>query len=169
MGNGCLENHIRQNTQNTKHMSKLTDKIKDDLKPTDMDQAYDDMLDECYSFDCVGGIFATMSPSRVLRECDPVAYRCGFSDYVDSQEMIIIDGDYYNSDKCETIRDELLEELENQADEKQEEIDRIEEEVEKLDEDERDAFATLTGQLDDLKEELKAINAEYDEIKKEAL
>lgn len=45
---------------------------------------YRDMLDECFSFKPVGGIFAGMSPARVLEQCDEVAYRCGLNDYIDS-------------------------------------------------------------------------------------
>ena len=40
-------------------------------------EAYDDMLDE------VHGEFMGMSAARILRECDPIAYRCGFHDCID--------------------------------------------------------------------------------------
>ncbi len=42
---------------------------------------YDDMLDECYE-----GIFGLL-PSRILSECDPIQYRCGMSDYLDSLDV----------------------------------------------------------------------------------
>lgn len=41
--------------------------------------AYDEMLDECYPLVRFGHL--TYSPSAVLREVDPVAYRCGFVDW----------------------------------------------------------------------------------------
>ena len=51
------------------------------LQPTELERElhteedYDNMLDECYE-----GIF-NLLPSRILSECDPIAYSCGFSDY----------------------------------------------------------------------------------------
>lgn len=45
-------------------------------------EAYDDMLDEVYP-DQIFGIPA----SRILREVDPIAYRVGFSDWLDSPEV----------------------------------------------------------------------------------
>jgi len=44
-------------------------------------EMYDDMIDECCGEVNVG---VTFNASRVLRELDPIAYRCGFNDYVDS-------------------------------------------------------------------------------------
>ena len=41
--------------------------------------AYDDMLDECHP-DQIMDIQA----SRILREIDPTAYRCGFHDWLDA-------------------------------------------------------------------------------------
>lgn len=41
--------------------------------------AYDEMLNECA--EPVFGI----DPARILRECDPVAYRCGFVDWLDAE------------------------------------------------------------------------------------
>ena len=43
-------------------------------------EAYDDMLDEAYPetpFD--------IPASRILRECDPIAYRVGFHDWADAE------------------------------------------------------------------------------------
>ena len=93
-------------------LTKLQNRIIENCKTVNIEDAYNDMLDECYSFDSVGGIFASMSPSRVLRECDPVAYRCGMNDYQDSLGLIEIKSDYYQSDDCEQQREELVAELE---------------------------------------------------------
>ena len=45
-------------------------------------EMYDDMLDQCYEpYNMSGMIYM---PSDILKECDPIAYRVGFSDYVDT-------------------------------------------------------------------------------------
>lgn len=42
---------------------------------------YDDMLDECYpTYEIGGGVYYA---SDILKECDPIAYRVGFSEYAD--------------------------------------------------------------------------------------
>ena len=66
----------------------------------DYESQYDDMLDECYP-----ELF-NMLPSRILSECDPIAYRCGLNDYVDSLEI--------SDDKDYQLLEEELSELENE-------------------------------------------------------
>ena len=48
------------------------------------EQAYIEMLNECYPVVKIG--YAEFYASDILRECDPIAYRIGLSDYVDSLE-----------------------------------------------------------------------------------
>lgn len=43
---------------------------------------YDDMLDDAYGTVTIAGM--EYDTSRALKECDPIAYRVGFSDYADS-------------------------------------------------------------------------------------
>lgn len=47
------------------------------LDDYDLEQRYDDMLDE------VHGEFLNMPASRILKETDPIAYRVGYSDWLD--------------------------------------------------------------------------------------
>lgn len=51
----------------------------------DYDQMYDDFLNETSPEIKIG--YLTFSPSRVLRELDPIAYRCGFSDWLDFEGL----------------------------------------------------------------------------------
>ena len=55
-------------------------------------EMYDEMLDDCEGPVELCGM--TYSASHVLREVDPVAYRCGFNDYVDSltDDDIFVEG-----------------------------------------------------------------------------
>jgi len=66
----------------------------------ELEDAYKDMLDDCQDTELrVGNI--TFYASVVLRQCDPIAYRCGFNDYVD---MLITDGLYCET--CEELGDD---------------------------------------------------------------
>lgn len=51
----------------------------------DQVEQYNDMLNECYPPCEIGSM--EFDPSDVLLECDPVAYRCGLIDYIDSIEQ----------------------------------------------------------------------------------
>jgi len=48
---------------------------------------YDEMLDEVCDPVCIGS--PTYSPSYVLKLVDPIAYRTGFWDWVDSAELAV--------------------------------------------------------------------------------
>jgi len=47
-------------------------------------EMYDDMLDDCYGEVNVCGY--TYTASYALEELDPIAYRCGFNDYMANLE-----------------------------------------------------------------------------------
>lgn len=51
--------------------------------------SYDDMLDESGAID-IG--YLSFYPSDILKNCDPIAYDCGYSEYEDSCEDIYICG-----------------------------------------------------------------------------
>ena len=108
-------------------MKTLIEHIKDNCRSIDTDLAYDDMLDECYSLETVGGPFAYMSASNVLSKLDPIAYRCGFSDFADSQREFWaeVDGDYYERRDAERAKEEFIAELQTEADKLQEEVDAL--------------------------------------------
>lgn len=57
----------------------------DDFEPDDMEaeDAYDEMLDDCYEPFRIGSM--EYSPSLVLREVDPIAYRCGLNDFTSEE------------------------------------------------------------------------------------
>ncbi len=47
------------------------------------EENYDDWLDEINEEVHIGSL--TFYPSQILRECDPIAYRVGLDDYVNSE------------------------------------------------------------------------------------
>lgn len=50
----------------------------------DMEENYDEMLDDVYGPVSIAG--CDYDTSRVLKEVDPIAYRVGFSDYTGSDD-----------------------------------------------------------------------------------
>jgi predicted nucleic acid-binding Zn-ribbon protein len=88
-----------------------------EIDAEDYEDQYNDMLDECYP-----ELF-NMLPSDILRQCDPIAYRCGLVDYVYSID--IRDTNEYQEleQEIEDLEDELsdledeLSDLEDEDDE----------------------------------------------------
>lgn len=90
---------------------RVAELVREELTAIDVEASFDDMLDECYSFDSVGGPFAWMTPSRVLREMDPTAHRCGVADHADGQGWTEIGGDYYDTNEVDAIKERVDEEM----------------------------------------------------------
>lgn len=79
-----------------------------------LDQEYRDYIDEFNTVEIMG---MSYTASMVLEEIDPIAYRCGFNDWLDSEEWDEFDGDYMKRDDIEKVEEEYkdyLEELENE-------------------------------------------------------
>ena len=114
---------------------RVEERVKEDLTPIDTEERYRDMLDECYSFDSVGGIFSSMQPSRVLEEVDPVAYRCGMNDYEDClrEDYEEIDEQFYEKQEVREIREEIEAEMEVEEEEAREREEAEAEESDQLD------------------------------------
>lgn len=53
------------------------------LSEGDLEQRYDDILDEVFGEVSVGNI--SWDASRVLQEMDPIAYRCGLNEWLDGE------------------------------------------------------------------------------------
>ena len=89
------------------------------LRRIDVDAAYDEFLDECYGEASIAGY--TYSTSRALKEIDPIAYRCGKSDFISSEieadNWIEINDEYYYAHEINDLKEELEEYLEEQTEE----------------------------------------------------
>lgn len=66
-------------------ISEPTEKISEDDALT----RYDEYLDEIYTPYNIGVL--EFAPSRVLKELDPTAYRTGFNDWLDSEDLELED------------------------------------------------------------------------------
>lgn len=94
-----------------------------EISERELHERYDAMLNECYSFEKVGGVFKFMVPSRVLEAVDPIAYRCGFNDWIDGEDCVDINGNYHKREELEEALDTLLEEAEARLEELEEDKD----------------------------------------------
>jgi hypothetical protein len=90
----------------------------EELEEVDMDERYHEMLEECYpeGVNICGMLMG--SQADMLRKCDPIAYRCGLSDYISSEidESIYEDnkGNYYGMYKLEEFINTSLDSIEEQ-------------------------------------------------------
>ena len=109
-----IEAKIAELTAQAKALQNQIDHF--ELDPDDYSDRYDDMLDECH------GDFLGMNASYILKEMDPVAYRCGLLDYLDGLDQ---DEEKMDNDECL--------ELFNQLEEIESEIEELEEELAELD------------------------------------
>jgi hypothetical protein len=65
----------------------------EEISEAEAEERYDEWLD-CEGTVKVGGL--EFYPSNVLEKCDPIAYRCGFSDFTDTllDDHILVEGFY---------------------------------------------------------------------------
>lgn len=81
-------------------IEQINNKIENfEIDPDDYEGDYDEVLDAGGAV-VIGG--CEFFPSRILRELDPVAYRCGLNDYVDS---IDVSDDANSCDLCDELAD----------------------------------------------------------------
>jgi len=83
------------------------------------ERPYEDMLDEMGTIEICGlGYY----PSEILSKVDPIAYRCGMSDYYDSlYSDILYDIERMNSGDTESYYDSEVEAIEEEEPEEEEE------------------------------------------------
>jgi len=82
-----------------------------ELDPEDYTEQYEEMLNEVY------GEFMGFEAARILKELDPIAYRCSLLDYVDNFHHIEETAEYINlEEEIEAIESEI-EAIEEEIDE----------------------------------------------------
>ena len=108
-----IEAKIAELAQQAKALQAQIDNF--ELDPEDYTDQYDDMLDD------VHGEFLGMNASYILKEMDPVAYRCGLLDYLDRLDQ---DEEKMDNDKCLELFNQL-EEIESEIEELEDELAEI--------------------------------------------
>lgn len=102
----------------------LTERVQSECSIIDMEQRFRDSLDSCYPVVTVGGL--EFAPSRVMEGLDLVAFRCGVADSSDHENVVEIEGEYYDCDKVDEARDEFAADLQTELRGEQEELDSLE-------------------------------------------
>ena len=82
--------------------------IKEHCSPIDAEQEFEELLSETCETVNIGTL--EYDPGYVLRNIDPVAFRCGVSDYLaDEDQFTEVDGDYYRTYDIDSMVEHLTE------------------------------------------------------------
>lgn len=92
--------------------------------PDDLGSLFDESLDEAGSIAVAG---CTFYPSQILKECDPIAYRCGLNDYAD----LMFDKE--ETDEYQALQEEI-DQLESDIEDLESEIEDLENQIEEIEE-----------------------------------
>ena len=103
------------------NLEKQQDQI--ELDPDDYEDQFDEMLDESGEIE-IGCL--TYSPSHVLKNVDPVAYRCSLNDFVDSLDV-------EDSDEYKALQEEI-DQLKSDIEDLESEIEDLENQIADLNE-----------------------------------
>lgn len=134
-------------------IKKMIEFIVSECVPEDMDQRYDEMLDECSESCATCKMYGA---SRILKEMDPVAYRCGFNDWIDGElkeTVVTLDDDsvYYDKTEATDAWDEHCCELEQELADTESELEDMQNADNHEDNDDiqhvKDKISQLTEQI----------------------
>ena len=95
-----------------------------ELDPDDYEDQFDESLDDSIPEIEIGCL--TYSPSHVLKNVDPVAYRCGLNDFVNSLDV-------EDSDEYKVLQEEI-DQLQSDIEDLENDIEDLESEIEDLNE-----------------------------------
>ena len=80
--------------------------IKEHCSPVDAEEEFEELLSETCETVKIGAL--EYDPGYVLRNIDPVAFRCGVSDMLaDDEQFIEVDGEHYRACDIENMIEEL--------------------------------------------------------------
>ena len=115
------EQEIRKMRSMISDKEKQQDQIECD--PDDFADQFDELLDESGEIE-IGCL--TYSPSHVLKNVDPTAYRCSLNDFVDYLDV-------EDSDEYKALQDEI-DQLQSDIEDLESEIEDLENQITELDE-----------------------------------
>lgn len=72
----------------------------------DLDRRYKELLDDCWPPAKIANY--EYQTSKALEEIDPVAYRCGFADFISfelEENLVEIDGKFYDRHEWESFQE----------------------------------------------------------------
>ena len=79
------------------------------LTPIDGEEMFEELLDDCYPEVKIG--YLTFSPSQVMKELDPIAFKIGVDENLDSLaqdgQLYEYNGDYYDMTDLDDMLDEI--------------------------------------------------------------
>lgn len=80
--------------------------IKEHCEAIDAEEQFEEVLNECYETVKVG--CCQWDPGYVMKQLDPIAFRCGISEHLgDEDQFVEVDGEYYQVSDIENMIDEL--------------------------------------------------------------
>ena len=120
------EQEIRKMRSMISDKEKQQDQI--ELDPDDFADQFDDSLDESIPEIEIGCL--TYSPSHVLKNVDPVAYRCSLNDYADA----VFDAS--ETDDYKALQDEI-DQLQSDIEDLESEIEDLENQIEEIEENQK--------------------------------
>jgi hypothetical protein len=89
------------------------ERIQAELAPVGLHAYLDELMDDTYTFDQVGGPFAYMLPSQVFREVDPIGYKEALLEQrnflLEEGEAVEVGEDLYWKSEVENLLGELEE------------------------------------------------------------
>ena len=84
----------------------LEARIKEELTPIHIEDYYTAALDDIYPVVQICGL--TFSPSQIVKELDPTAFRCGMQDYLDGDDTLeYVADEWYIAYEVEKLREEI--------------------------------------------------------------
>lgn len=145
------------NTHKDDILQRLIEHVCNECSTIDIEARYNECLDECFSFESVGGPFEHMQPSAVLLACDPTAYRCGRNDWLDSERAFIteIDGDYYEIHDVEEARQSFVDSLTDEMNALENELEDLREQADDGERDEEQE-SRLEADIEELRADIAA-------------
>lgn len=119
------------------------------LSDDQLESLYNQMLDDCTEPATALGI--TVAASEFVKTHDPVAYRCGLSDWLGTDDRVVeFEREYYDG---EEFRDAVAEAIDKVV----AEIERLEEEREALEDERNWPRATELAELETVLEKLESL------------